>query len=60
MKKKKEQAEKKPELKPGDHVTYDGEEWELVEMFGGGKYSVIFGTAGRFSVKTSALVKAEE
>lgn len=63
MKKKKDQAEQKPELRPGDHVMYDGEEWELVELFGGKdseEYAVIFGEAGRFSVKTEALTRVEE
>lgn len=60
MKKKKDQAEQKPELRPGDHVMYDGEEWELVEFFGEKKYAVIFSAAGRFSVKTEALTRVEE
>lgn len=55
----KKNEEAKPELKPGDFVTYDGTEWELVEMFGGGKYAVIFSERGRFSTQTKDLKKAE-
>ena len=61
MKKKKNEAEA-PKLRPGDHVTYDGDEWELVETFGGkngDEYAVIFGEAGRFSVRTKDLKKLE-
>ena len=55
----KKNEEAKPELKPGDTVTYDGTEWELVEEFGGGKYAVISSERGRFSTQTKDLKKAE-
>ena len=58
MKKKKNEAEE-PKLRPGDHVTYDGAEWEVVQLYGSDEYAVIFGDAGRFSVRTKDLKKLE-
>ena len=58
MKKKKNQAEE-IQLRPGDHVTYDGAEWEVVQLYGSDKYAVIFGEAGRFSVRTKDLKRLE-
>ena len=58
MKKKKNEAEA-PKLRPGDHVIYDGTEWEVVQLYGSDKYAVIFGEAGRFSVRTKDLKKLE-
>lgn len=54
-----EEQAKAPEIKPGDHVMYDGAEWEVVELWSSKKYAVIFGTGGRFSVRTEDLKKLE-
>lgn len=58
---KKKQQEAAPNIKPGDHVEYDQEEWEVVELFGDhGKYATINGEAGRYSTETKNLKKIEE
>lgn len=57
----KKKNEKQPQdLRPGDHVEYDGAEWEVIELFGSGKYAVIQGEGGRFSADITYLKKLED
>lgn len=57
---RKKNEKRTQELKPGDIVQYDGAEWEVVELFGSGKYAVIQGEAGRFSADITYLKKLED